>query len=77
NVGVNPTFGGEPLHVEAYLLDFDEELLGRLMEIQFWERLRDEVRFEGPAQLARQMGEDVERTRAIVATGEDGVAVVR
>jgi riboflavin kinase/FMN adenylyltransferase len=72
NVGVNPTFGGEPLHVEAYLLDFDEELLGRLMEVEFWERLRDEVRFEGPDQLARQMAEDVDRTRAILAGGVQG-----
>ena len=77
NVGVNPTFGDEPLHVEAYLLDFDEDLLGRLVEVEFWERLRDEVRFEGPSQLARQMSEDVERTRAIVSAGDHWGPVVR
>jgi riboflavin kinase/FMN adenylyltransferase len=66
NVGINPTFGVEPLHVEAHLLDFDADVTGRVMEVEFWERLRDEVRFEAPEDLARQIKEDVERTRAVV-----------
>jgi riboflavin kinase/FMN adenylyltransferase len=67
NVGINPTFGGEPLHVEAHLLGFDADVLGRVMEVEFWERLRDEVRFESPGALADQIAQDVERTRALVA----------
>jgi riboflavin kinase / FMN adenylyltransferase len=66
NVGTNPTFGAEPLHVEAYLLDFEGEVRGQPMSIEFWERLRDELRFESPEDLARQIKEDVERTRAAV-----------
>ena len=43
DVGTNPTFGVEPLHVEAFLLDFEgEELRGKPISIEFWERLRDE-----------------------------------
>lgn len=67
NVGTNPTFGGEPLHVEAHLLDFDGDIMGRRMAVEFWERLRDEVRFDLPEDLARQIKYDVERTRALVA----------
>jgi riboflavin kinase/FMN adenylyltransferase len=66
NVGVNPTFGQEPVHVEAYLLDFDDGLLGKELAVEFWARLRDEIRFESPQALAEQIGEDVERTRELV-----------
>jgi riboflavin kinase / FMN adenylyltransferase len=68
NVGTNPTFGAEPLHVEAFLLDFDGDLLGEAIALEFWERLRDEVRFDSPDDLSRQIKEDVERTREIVGS---------
>lgn len=69
NVGTNPTFGGEPLHVEAFLVDFEGDLMGRPMALEFWERLRDEARFDSPEELARQIARDVEATRALVASG--------
>ena len=67
NVGTNPTFGAEPLHAEAFLLDFDGNLFGQPISIEFWERLRDEMRFDSGEELARQIKEDVDRTRALVA----------
>ncbi|HXF57895.1 MAG TPA: bifunctional riboflavin kinase/FAD synthetase [Actinomycetota bacterium] len=67
SVGTNPTFGGEPLHVEAHLLDFERDILGEPVAIEFWARLRDEVAFETVEDLVRQIKEDVERTRALVA----------
>lgn len=66
DVGTNPTFGTEPLHVESYLLDFDGDLVGRPMAVEFWAFLRPEVRFESPEELVAAMGDDVERTRALV-----------
>jgi riboflavin kinase/FMN adenylyltransferase len=73
NVGMNPTFGEEPLHVEAFLLDFDGDLQGRVLAVEFWERLRDEVRFESAEALAHQMKEDVARARALAdGTGGPG-----
>jgi riboflavin kinase / FMN adenylyltransferase len=66
SVGTNPTFGNEPLHAEAFLLDFEGELRGQPMALEFWERLRDEARFDSPEDLARQIKDDVERTRDIV-----------
>ena len=68
DVGTNPTFGVEPLHVESYLLDFEGDLVGRSMDVEFWARLRDEVAFDTPEALSAQMAEDVERTRAIVGS---------
>jgi riboflavin kinase / FMN adenylyltransferase len=75
NVGVNPTFGKEPLHLEAYLLGFDGDLTGAVLSVEFWARLRDEVRFDGPAELGRQIASDVEATRRLVA-GEPSPPVI-
>ena len=75
NVGVNPTFGKEPLHLEAYLLGFDADLTGAVLSVEFWARLRDEVRFDGPAELGRQIARDVEATRRLVA-GEPSPPVI-
>jgi riboflavin kinase / FMN adenylyltransferase len=67
DVGTNPTFGVEPLHIEAFLIDFpDEELRGQQLSIEFWERLRDEVRFGSVDELIAAIADDVERTRTIV-----------
>jgi riboflavin kinase/FMN adenylyltransferase len=66
DVGTNPTFGTEPLHVESYLLDFDGDLEGRDMAVEFWAYLRPEVRFDTPADLIAAMDEDVRRTRDLV-----------
>lgn len=72
NIGVNPTFGpGTPLHVEAHLLDFDGDLLGTVMALEFWQRLRDEIPFDSPEELAKQIRADVERTRDIASTGAE------
>jgi len=66
NVGTNPTFGVEPLHVEAFLLDFDGDLVGAPMAIEFWVRLRDELRFETAEELSSAIADDVRRTRELV-----------
>ena len=67
DVGTNPTFGVEPLHVEAFLIDFpDVELHGQQIAVEFWERLRDEVRFDGVDELVAAIADDVERTRFAV-----------
>jgi riboflavin kinase / FMN adenylyltransferase len=64
SIGVRPTFGtGRALLVEAYLLDWDRDLYGRELRIDFLARLRGERRFDSPAALIEQMRLDVERTR--------------
>jgi len=66
DVGTNPTFGTEPLHVESHLLDFDGDVLGREMSVEFWAYLRPEIRFESPHELASAIADDVKRTRELV-----------
>jgi riboflavin kinase/FMN adenylyltransferase len=58
NVGVRPTFDGSALTVESHLLDVEEDLYGARVDVRFLARLRDEIRFEGPSQLADQIARD-------------------
>jgi riboflavin kinase/FMN adenylyltransferase len=67
DVGTNPTFGVEPLHVEAFLLDFEgDDLPGEPLGIEFWQRLRDEERYEDIETLVAAIEADVQRARTIV-----------
>ena len=63
SLGVRPTFGGGPRKLEAYILDFDEDVYGQEANIAFVERLRDELRFDSADDLAKQIAKDVEQTR--------------
>jgi riboflavin kinase/FMN adenylyltransferase len=67
DVGTNPTFGVEPLHVEAFLLDFEgDDLPGEPLAIEFWDRLRDEERYGDVEALVEAIEADVDRTRGLV-----------
>lgn len=66
SVGTNPTFGSEPLRVEAFLLDFDGDLRGRPIRVEFWHRLRGQVAFDTPEALIAAMDEDVRKVRGLV-----------
>ena len=69
NVGVRPTFGSDlQLLVEAYLLDFQGDLYGKQITIEFVERLRGEERFDGVQPLIAQIQRDVETTRELLAS---------
>jgi riboflavin kinase/FMN adenylyltransferase len=67
NVGVRPTFeSGRGLLIEAYLLDFSDDLYGETLRVAFVERLRGERRFDSVDDLVAQMHADVEQVRATV-----------
>lgn len=63
NVGVAPTFGRGESKVEAYLLDFDGDLYGEVVDVGFVERIRDEQRFSGVEELKARIVRDVEEAR--------------
>jgi riboflavin kinase / FMN adenylyltransferase len=66
SIGVRPTFKtGRGELIEAYVLDFDGDLYGAKLRLEFLERLRGERRFDTPEALIEQMHRDVERTREI------------
>jgi riboflavin kinase/FMN adenylyltransferase len=68
NVGVRPTFTtGRGELIEAYLLDFDGDLYGSELRLDFMRRLRGERRFATKETLIEQMRRDVEQTRKVLA----------
>lgn len=67
SVGTNPTFAGEKVTVEAYLLDFDGDLYGHVLNVEFHRWLRDQITFGGLQPLIKQLKKDVETTRNVSA----------
>ncbi len=59
NIGVRPTFNGSSLSVETHLLDFQPETTPKRIEVRFWERLREEKKFNGPEELRAQIAQDI------------------
>jgi len=51
--------------IEAFLLDFDGDLYGQPLRLEFLKRLRGEKRFDSVDALVDQMGRDVDEARAI------------
>lgn len=70
NIGIRPTFGGEPkLLVEVHLLDATMDLYGLPLGIELVARLRDERRFNGIDELKAQIGRDAGDARRLLALG--------
>ena len=66
NIGYNPTFGNGAFSVETHLLDFEGDLLGKTIRVQFIARLRDEKTFENAEALAEQIQKDIDAARKIL-----------
>ena len=68
NVGVRPTVDdGRGVTVEAWLLDFDGDLYGQSVRVEFFTKLRDEIRFDSLDALKRQIALDADSTRKYFA----------
>jgi len=70
NLGTNPTFtpDKQSLNVEAYLLDFDQDIYGQMIKLEFVARLRDEIKYDSVEALIKQIELDVQQTRDILGT---------
>jgi riboflavin kinase/FMN adenylyltransferase len=66
NIGQNPTFNDRKRAAEVYVVDYQSDLYGHELKIDFVERLRDEKKFDTVAELKKQIAEDVERGKAIL-----------
>lgn len=69
SIGFRPTFGGNTLTAEAFVLDFEGDLYDKLITVWFVQRLRAEKRFASVAALQQQMARDVENARRILGHG--------
>lgn len=70
SLGTRPTVGGtEPL-LEAHVFDFEGDLYGREIEVEFVARLRDEVKFDSVEAMVDQMHRDAAEARAVLARAQ-------
>jgi riboflavin kinase/FMN adenylyltransferase len=67
SIGTKPTFAGRDREVEAYVLDFDGDLYGEHVALDFAAHLREMRRYEGIGPLVAQMREDVAQVRELLA----------
>lgn len=67
SVGTRPTVGGEKPLLEVFIFDFDRDIYGEYITVQFVERLREERKYSDLDSLVAQMHEDVSAARAALA----------
>jgi riboflavin kinase/FMN adenylyltransferase len=71
NLGTRPAVGGEGFLVETHVFDFDEDLYGKRLEVEFIKKLREEMNFEDIDDLVIQMREDERQARQCLALTEN------
>ena len=68
SIGIRPTFDEQKpdVRVEAYLLDYDSDLYGQTVKLEFVKRLRDELKFPSVEALIAQIESDIRTVRSIL-----------
>jgi riboflavin kinase/FMN adenylyltransferase len=74
NIGVRPTFNGEETRIEAFIFDFEGDLYGKPIQVQFSERIRDEVAFSSVDELKGQLDEDQITAKRILKNHAPNIA---
>lgn len=64
NLGSRPTLNGQRLQLETHIFDFNEDLYGQRLTIEFIAKIRDELKFESFAHLKEQILLDAEQAKA-------------
>jgi riboflavin kinase/FMN adenylyltransferase len=70
NLGWNPTFQDQKFSIEVHILNFNQDIYGRRLQVEFVERLRDEVIFRGPEELIVQIKKDIARARKVLPAAD-------
>jgi riboflavin kinase/FMN adenylyltransferase len=65
NIGPNPTFGENARKVEVHIIDFQGDLYGQPLAVDFLERIRDTRPFANVAALVEQLAKDVREARRV------------
>ncbi len=63
NIGYNPTFNEKKLKIETHILDFNKNIYGEIIEIDFLDFLRDDIKFDTKEDLINQLNEDIKRIK--------------
>jgi riboflavin kinase/FMN adenylyltransferase len=71
NIGPNPTFAEQTVKFEVHLIGFARPLYGKIIEVEFLDRIRDVRPFSGIKALQQQLAEDSKAAQAIAAAAVD------
>ena len=69
NYGVRPTFDQIIPLIEVHIFDFNENIYGKKIKIQFIEKIREEIKFDGIEELLKQIKTDISMAREILYHG--------
>ncbi len=67
SIGIRPTFGLSELVIEVNILDFDQNIYDKEIEVQIAARMRDELKFKSVEELVAQLYKDKEQARHILS----------
>jgi riboflavin kinase/FMN adenylyltransferase len=68
SLGTRPTVDGREMRLEVHIFDFDEDIYGSHLRVEFVARLRDEQRFDSVELMAEQLARDAQSARDILGT---------
>jgi riboflavin kinase/FMN adenylyltransferase len=73
NIGYSPTFDDHRFTVEVHIIDFDQNIYGEKIRVNFIERIRDEIKFNGISELSEQIRRDIQSADRILSASCDSV----
>lgn len=74
NIGERPTFDGDSIVLEVHILDFDSNIYGKDVQLQFVQRIRDEQQFSGLEELKNQLKKDKKSVRSVLENSSPNIA---
>ena len=67
NIGTRPTFDGKVRTLEVNLFNFDNDIYGKEVQVRFYNRIRDEKKFDGKDDLISQLEQDEKQAMELLA----------
>jgi riboflavin kinase/FMN adenylyltransferase len=74
NIGYSPTFDDHRFTVEVHIIDFDQNIYGERIRVNFIERIRDEVKFDDISELTEQIRRDIQTADRILSGSCDSLS---
>lgn len=68
HIGKQPTFNQRDINIESHIIDFEGDLYGKRIGINFLQKIRDEIKFSTPDKLTGQLEKDLETTQSYFRT---------
>lgn len=64
NIGYRPTFGQQEANIESYIIDFNQNLYGKKINVNFIKKIREEKKFKTAEELSNQIQKDLKTAKA-------------